>query len=138
MEKIETVADYSDRSAKTIQFCKDNLEAAKSNPSLKHKARSKIRKLLLEGIEITDTVTGKTSIKKFDYPLDYISQVLNVHNRTYNKWVIICAINYREEYEEFEDPSLVAINRDVQRGKNKKTINTKEALAKRNKLVKRA
>ena len=138
-DKVETVADYNDRSAKTLKFCKDNLELARSNEFLQSKMRSKLRAKLLSGIEISNTTTGQTCIKKFDYPVEYIAQVMNPHNRTYNKWVIICALNYKEVYGEFEDPTLLSVGKDDVDTKKKlhKTSNNKDAIAKRASLIRK-
>lgn len=138
--KIETVADYNDHSAKTVQFCKDNLEAARNNPALASKARTKIRAKLLEGIEVEETDTGNKRIRKFDYPVQYISNALKIDNRTTNKWVILCALNYEEKYEEGEDPTLLAIKLTKAQPRRRnplKKSNKKDAIAKRTGLVKK-
>lgn len=139
IDKVETVADYADRSAKTLKFCKDNLELARSNEFLQSKMRSKLRAKLLSGIEIHNSETGKTCVKKFDYPVEYIAQVMNPHNRTYNKWVIICALSYKEVYDEFEDPTLLSVAKEDREGKKNlhKTSNKKEAIAKRASLIRK-
>jgi hypothetical protein len=116
--KIETVADYTDHTSKTTLWCIEHVEQGRQNKALSTKRSRKIKNRLLKGIIVTDNESGKSIIRKFDYPIEYIQQVFNTGNRTWNKWVILCAIEYTDDYNEFEDLDKITVMMD-QKNTNK-------------------
>lgn len=134
--KIETVADYRDSSPTTVQWCKTNLLRAKNNPALGGRYTKRLREVLLEGIKIKDS-TGIEIIRRFDYPTAYIANVMKAGHRTWNKYVIMAALEYNESYDLDEvDPRDAKVSLRLQEQLNKGYSKKKRRMVK-NKRVRK-